>query len=475
MQKGSIKQITFTKLIQIFLIAIAIISLVMFFAYQAFFDYTVKTKALEISNIVKAGLTSHMKAGIMEKREYFLNEIQSTNNIKELNIIRGEAILKQHGTSTYKHEKSYKELKSGGIPLEAQFYWQKEQNTLRAVIPYRASKDGELNCLTCHNVQDGEILGALEISLDVNQYQTLTTTYGFLLIFFLLFFAFLIILYIFHFIGKYISKPLANIAKEAHFAYTSQSKIDAQKYHVDELKSLAADLNNLNQVVFSKEKELEDKNLQLKQLHSEIESTLREIMMTIGEIEEVRSNDVKNHTKRVSLLSATIAKDYGLSEEDVKLIELTSPLHDIGKIGISDAILLKPGKLTKEEFEIMKTHTVIGYNILGHSQRRTLQTAAEIAYGHHEKFDGSGYPQGLKGEEIPLFARIVAIVDVLDALLCKRVYKEAWSTEAVLDYVIKERAKHFDPQLVDIVINNFEKYTTLIECLVDGKSLEKNL
>jgi len=175
---------------------------------------------------------------------------------------------------------------------------------------------------------------------------------------------------------------------------------------------------------------------------------------------------VKNHTRRVATLSATIARDYGMSDNDVKLIELTSPLHDIGKIGISDAILHKPGKLTPQEYEIMKTHSVIGYNILNHSKRLALKTAAKIAYGHHEKYDGSGYPQGLKGEDIPIFARIVAIVDVLDALLCARVYKDAWSADEVLAFVIKEKGKHFDPKLVEIVEKNFERYSNLIKSLI---------
>ena len=169
--------------------------------------------------------------------------------------------------------------------------------------------------------------------------------------------------------------------------------------------------------------------------------------------------------RSVSKLSALIAAEYGLSEDDVKLIELASPLHDIGKVGISDDILQKPGKLTENEFEIMKGHAELGYRVLKHSKRKILRTAASIAYSHHEKHNGKGYPKGLKGNEIPIFARIVAIVDVIDALLCKRIYKDAWSEEEVRALILKERGEHFEEKLADIVLDNFDAYVKLIKDL----------
>jgi response regulator RpfG family c-di-GMP phosphodiesterase len=467
MNRKSIKNITLTRLVQIFVFASIVISIVMLLAYKQFFKYTVESKALEISTVVKAGLTSHMKAHIMDKREYFLHEIKNMNNVKSLYIIRGKPVIKQFGESHLKSEKSYKEVKGISSLQENIFIWNENSNSVRAIIPYKASATGELNCLACHHVQDGETLGALDISLDIEELQNLTSEYGYLLIFLLLLFALVIIALIYNFLEKYLTKPLIKIANEADKAYKDRSSIKIDNYEVVELYSLAHNLNDLNKDVVEKEKELESKNVELEHLNNEIELTLRETMIAIGEVEEVRSNDVKNHTRRVALLSATIAKDYGLSQEAIKLIELTSPLHDIGKIGISDAILLKPDKLTAQEFEIMKTHSELGYNILNHSKRLALKTAAEIAYGHHEKYDGTGYPQGIKGEKIPIFARIVAIVDVLDALLCSRIYKDAWKTEDVLAYVIKEKGKHFDPKLVDIVEQNFEKYSELIDSLVD--------
>jgi response regulator RpfG family c-di-GMP phosphodiesterase len=185
-------------------------------------------------------------------------------------------------------------------------------------------------------------------------------------------------------------------------------------------------------------------------------------MLAVGRIEEVRSEETKLHTKRVSVISTLIARECGLSEEEVNLIELASPLHDIGKVGISDAILNKPATLTEAEFEMMKSHALLGRDILNHSERKLLQTAAIIAYEHHEKYDGTGYPQGLVGEEISIYARIVAIVDVFDALLSKRVYKEKWQLEDVIELLEEESGKHFDPKLVDIIIKNKDEYKRIL-------------
>jgi len=141
---------------------------------------------------------------------------------------------------------------------------------------------------------------------------------------------------------------------------------------------------------------------------------------------------------------------------------MASPLHDIGKIGISDQILLKPGRHTEEEFEIMKKHASIGYEMLKDSKRGILQTGAIIANEHHEKFDGSGYPLQKKGSDIHIFGRITAVADVFDALYHKRCYKEAWPLEDIIKLFQEERGKHFDPELVDIVFTNLDKYEGII-------------
>ena len=465
MNRKSIKQLTLIKLVQVFLVAILTISFVMFFAYREFFKYTAEHKAIEFARVVKAGLTSHMKAGIMDKRDYFLHEITNISNIKSLSIIRAKTVINQYGVSKRKNEKSYTDLPSISLDKNT-FFWNNANGYVRAIIPYKANSKGDLNCLKCHNAKDGETIGALDIEMDISLYGSITSTYGYLLIAMLIFFAFVIILVIFHFIEKHLTEPILKIAEEADEAYAHHTTIDTENYEAKEIYGLANNLNELNNEVVEKENELKRKNEELVALNGEIESTLRETMMAIGEIEEVRSNDVKNHTQRVAKLSGIIAKDYGLSKEEIKLIELTAPLHDIGKIGIEDAILLKPDKLLESEYKVMQEHAALGYNILRHSNRIVLQTAANIAYSHHEKWDGSGYPQGLKAYQIPVFARIVAIVDVLDALLCQRVYKDAWSKKRVLEFIKRENGKHFEPKIADLVEKNFKEYAKVIHELV---------
>ncbi len=463
MQKKSLKSITLTRLVQVFLLAIITIIIVMFLAYKEFFKYTVESKALEISTVVKAGLTSHMKAGVMQKRDYFLREIKNIKNINSIHIVRSPLLEKQFGISSFEIDKNFKPLKNLVTLDKAYFEWNTKEGIVDAIIPYKASSQGELNCLECHNVKDGDTLGALEIEMDITSYQALITEYSYLFVGMLLFFALLIMLNLFNFIEKYISKPLRNIVRDGEEAYNKNIEIDTKNYKLKELECLAKNLNNFNKDVLLKERELQLKNRELKELNIEIESTLKETMMAMGQVEEIRSSDTKNHTKRVAILSALIAKEYGLSSEEVALIELTAPLHDIGKVGISDDILLKPAKLTEDEYERMKDHAILGYNVLKHSGREVLKSAAQIAHYHHEKWDGSGYPEGLKGEEIPLFARIVAIVDVLDALLCKRIYKDAWSTRDVYEHMQNQRGEHFDPRLVEIVLENFESYVKIVE------------
>ncbi len=152
----------------------------------------------------------------------------------------------------------------------------------------------------------------------------------------------------------------------------------------------------------------------------------------------------------MSLYSALVAEKLGLPSIEVQDILYASPMHDIGKIGVPDNILMKPGKLTDEEFEIMKTHTTIGAKILANSRSAILKVAEQIALSHHEKWNGKGYPQGLVGENIPLDGRIVALADVFDALTTKRPYKDPFPVEKAIDIIKKERGEHFDPNVVNI-------------------------
>ena len=182
-----------------------------------------------------------------------------------------------------------------------------------------------------------------------------------------------------------------------------------------------------------------------------------ETLLRLAKAGEYRDEETGNHIIRMAKYSRLIAESLHLSEEKCNLIEVAAPMHDIGKIGISDLILLKSDRLTLEEFEIMKTHATIGHQILHNSPSKYISLGAEIALGHHEKYDGSGYPQGLKGKEIPLEARIVAVADVFDALTSQRPYKKAWSNEEAFNHLKTAKGKHFDPECVESFLTRLEQ------------------
>ncbi len=185
-------------------------------------------------------------------------------------------------------------------------------------------------------------------------------------------------------------------------------------------------------------------------LQEEIEKTQREIIFTLAETGEMRSKETGNHVKRVAEYCRILAQGFGISEDEADLLKNAAPMHDIGKIAIPDAILLKEGVLTLDEREVIKTHTSLGYEMLCHSERRLLKAAAVVAQQHHERWDGKGYPQGLAGNDIHVYGRITAIADVFDALGSDRVYKSAWSEEKIDALFREERGAQFDPQLVDV-------------------------
>lgn len=184
------------------------------------------------------------------------------------------------------------------------------------------------------------------------------------------------------------------------------------------------------------------------QLREELKSAHFETIFCLSVAAEYRDQDTSFHLKRMSNYSRIIAKHLGLSSHEQELIFYASPMHDVGKIGIPDAILQKPGRLTPEERQIMNRHPEIGYEILSKSDSELMKKSAIIALTHHEKFDGSGYPRGLKGEGIPLEGRIVALADVFDALASRRPYKEAWALNEVFQFVEDNSGSHFDPQVV---------------------------
>jgi len=215
------------------------------------------------------------------------------------------------------------------------------------------------------------------------------------------------------------------------------------------------------------EQEVEKKTKELQDALIEIQKSEQDIISILGKTAEYRDNETSVHTVRVGEMAALIARKFGWNSEDVELMRLASPMHDIGKVGITDSILLKPGKLDDEEFEIMKQHSVIGYSILSQKETPLLKLAAEIAHTHHEKYNGKGYPNALAGDDIPLSGAIVAVVDVFDALLSERPYKKAFTLEKTLEIINNDSGSHFNPKVVEIFMDSLDEILEIKEKLQD--------
>ena len=233
------------------------------------------------------------------------------------------------------------------------------------------------------------------------------------------------------------------------------------------IERLSKDLIRSYKTIERSDKQQTREFLKLKALNKEIEDTQKEVVFTMGAIGERRSKETGNHVKRVAQYSKILALNYGLDEKEAEMLKQASPMHDIGKVAIPDAILNKPGRFNKEEREIMNTHVQLGYDMLKSSNRKLMRTAAIVAYEHHEKWNGTGYPNKLKGEEIHIYGRITALADVFDALGSSRVYKEAWDDERIFKLFKEERGEHFEPKLIDIFFDNLDEFLKIRDSFKD--------
>ncbi|MCC6347526.1 MAG: response regulator [Nitrospirales bacterium] len=203
-----------------------------------------------------------------------------------------------------------------------------------------------------------------------------------------------------------------------------------------------------------------------------LEHTQMEVIIRLGKAAEFRDDETGRHIERIADYVNLITDELGLNREQRMMMRYASPMHDVGKIGIPDGVLLKPGKLSDDEFKIIKLHTVIGGKILGGTSLPLLELAREIALSHHERWDGDGYPLHLKGHDIPLSGRIVSVADVFDALTSDRVYKAAWPIERALDYVQEQRGKQFDPDVVDAFLTIQDKIVAIKQIKTDGPAMK---
>lgn len=465
MQKPGIKTITANKLIAFLLIASLIMLALIGFSFRSLSQTIVEKKALALSEVVMAGLTTHMKAQSMSEGDAFLNEIRGLDEIKQITIIRSLALQGQYGpgrsVAPVKDDVTQQVFETGKPSFVMADFTISPH--IRAVIPYVATNKGAVNCLNCHDTSEGTVLGVVDMELNLSEYRNLSLKAMAWIALFSVGFIALLILNIFQTLQKFVKAPLDALIHNTKYTFTQHKPVKLAQFKSREFDHVAREINQFNSEILSNHLLLEEKNETLMLLNDEIETTLQETVFTMGLIEERRSKETKNHTKRVAEYSRLLASKLSMPEKEVDLIATAAPLHDIGKMSISDTILLKTKDLTPEETAIMQSHPEVGFMMLKHSRRDILKIAAIIAYQHHERWDGSGYPNGLKGNEIHPYARIVALADVFDALFSKRTYKDAWPIESVGDFIKQERGKMFEPRLVDIFIAQLDDFVKTYE------------
>lgn len=250
-----------------------------------------------------------------------------------------------------------------------------------------------------------------------------------------------------------ISKPLDKLKNHMNEVQMGKFDIELTDNNSDEIAEISTGFN--------------DMLTSIRLLIKDNIDTQNEIVYKLGAVTEARSQETGNHIKRVAQYSKLIALKCGISEKEADIVKIASTLHDVGKISIPDSILLKPSKLTEEEFTIMKTHALIGNDILSNSNKKVLKIASIIALQHHERYDGTGYPKGICGDKIKIYSRIVALTDVFDALATDRVYKKKWEFDKIIDYIKEQRGKQFDPEIVDIFLANLDEIKTIQSNLSD--------
>jgi putative nucleotidyltransferase with HDIG domain len=258
------------------------------------------------------------------------------------------------------------------------------------------------------------------------------------------------------YLARTVTRPISRVAERAQALAAGESPEELDSVTAPnaarEVRSLTDSFGLMARAIRDQTERLEGHNTLLerrvRERTEDLEEARYEALLMLAVAAEYRDDDTHRHTLRVGRNAALIARQLNLSDTTTELLRVAAPLHDVGKIGVSDAILLKPGRLTADEFEAMKQHVVVGADILGASQDELFHVASQIAYTHHERWDGSGYPQGLAGQAIPLAGRIVAVVDVFDALTHERPYKPAWPVREAVEEIRRGAGSHFDPAVV---------------------------
>lgn len=267
---------------------------------------------------------------------------------------------------------------------------------------------------------------------------------------------------------SYLAGPIRRIQEGVHRITVDKdfkTKIDME--FPDEVGRLAHDFNVMNNNLDVAYRKLKKYALSEAIARKEVIYRETQTLSVLGKLSDFKDPETGAHITRVSRYSQMLARALGESQDWIDLILNASPLHDIGKVGIPEAILLKPGQLSATEYDIMKLHTTYGREILRNSRSKYLQAGSEIAYTHHEKYDGTGYPRGIKGKDIPLSGRIVSVADVFDALTTKRPYKQPWTIDRTAEFLLEQRGKHFDPKLATLFVDNLAEAKRIYEKIVE--------
>lgn len=456
MMKESIKTILFKRLIAtaifIFILVVALIA----YNFKELTFMAMMDKGQSVAKFVEAGLTTHMDIGSHKEQEQYIENLKKISNIVNMNMIHSPQVTAQYALTCHKHQFKDPIIADVFKNKQASFNFTslgKEHNMLRVTFPYIADYKKGIDCLSCHNVPEGTVLGAVDFYIDMTSYKNASFGYLYIILGILSLSLLGVLILLYKFIDEHIIDPLEDLMVTTKNGYDTHTPINNDEYESLEFQDIAKKMNTYNNEVLKQKEKLQERNAQCEILMQEIKATQDALITTMATIAEAQSKETAFHVRRVTQYAYLLAKAYGLSDEECEIIESVTPMYDIGKTGVPNAILLKPGKLTEEEFETIKQHTKFGYEIFKNSSHALLQTAATIAHEHHERWDGSGYPRGLKGEEIHIYGRIVAIADVFDALITKRVYKEAWPLEEVLALFKDEKARHFDPILVDVFLS----------------------
>lgn len=462
--KESIKTITLKRLITA---ASTVVLLILFFVAYNFRELTLAAmtdKGNSVARFVEAGLMTHMKVSTHQEKEQYLKNIQQVSGVKNLEIIRSDKVASQYNLPSHTQrfdDPIIAQVFSTALPSVKLVEHNSHKNMLRVTFPYIAEPKLGIDCTQCHNVPQGTVLGAIDFYIDMDSYKEMSINYLYVILAILTLILIAILIMMFRIIDRHIKHPLDTLMDDTKRSYETHQPINIDAFESLELQDVAQKVNLFNDEVIKQYEELKEKNRLLNELNHEIEATQREVINTMGNIAESRSKETAYHVQRVAAYSYLLGQKYGLSEEECTLLRDAAPMHDIGKVGIPDTILCKPAKLNDDEFEKMKEHAQMGYDIFKHSNRPMLKAAAIIAHEHHEHWDGNGYPRGIKADNIHIFGRIVAIADVFDALGTERIYKESWPLQKIIELFQNERGRQFDPDLVDLFLKHLDEILEL--------------